>query len=364
VKVGLVIYGSLQTVSGGYLYDRKLVERLAAEGDEVEIISLPWRDYGRHLADNLSRDLPRRLARARCDILLQDELNHPSLVLVNRRLRGRLGGPIVAIVHHPRCREARPGWQNALYRQVERRYLATVDGFIFNSRTTRREVEGLGGGGRPAVVATPAGDRLGAAVTPAEVATRARRPGPLEIVFVGNVIPRKGLHTLVEALARLDGDWRLSVVGSLTVDGVYAGRIERRIAALGLGERARLLGPLPDAALADRLARGQVLAVPSLYEGYGIVYIEAMGFGLPALATTAGAAGEIVTDGRDGFLIPPGDAAALTDRLGRLMRDRALLAEMGVAALRRYAAQPSWADTTGAIRRFLVEMSRGAASSR
>ena len=54
MKIGLIIYGSLSTVSGGYLVDRKLVEHLEASGDTVEIISLPWRNYALHLADNIA----------------------------------------------------------------------------------------------------------------------------------------------------------------------------------------------------------------------------------------------------------------------------------------------------------------------
>ncbi len=78
MKLGLVIYGSLDTLSGGYLYDRKLVEYLRAQGDTVEIISLPWRNYAAHLTDNLHFRLPPDL-----DLLIQDELNHPSLISAN-----------------------------------------------------------------------------------------------------------------------------------------------------------------------------------------------------------------------------------------------------------------------------------------
>jgi hypothetical protein len=86
MKIGLLIYGSLETVSGGYLYDRRLVEYLRAQGDEVQVLSLPWRNYARHLADNLSAGWLRQLRSLRIDILLQDELNHPSLFWMNRRL--------------------------------------------------------------------------------------------------------------------------------------------------------------------------------------------------------------------------------------------------------------------------------------
>jgi hypothetical protein len=61
MRVGLLIYGSLDTISGGYLYDCKLVEHLRQQGDQVEIISLPWRNYLRHLGDNLSSGLLQRL---------------------------------------------------------------------------------------------------------------------------------------------------------------------------------------------------------------------------------------------------------------------------------------------------------------
>ena len=58
MRIGLVIYGSLDTLSGGYLYDRKLVEYLRAQGDTVEVISLPWRNYAAHLTDNFHFRLP------------------------------------------------------------------------------------------------------------------------------------------------------------------------------------------------------------------------------------------------------------------------------------------------------------------
>jgi len=83
MKISLVIYGSLDTLNGGYLYDRKLVNYLKNSGDSVEIFSLPSRAYAPCLGDNLGRNLLRRLVHAKPDILLQDELNHPSLFLLN-----------------------------------------------------------------------------------------------------------------------------------------------------------------------------------------------------------------------------------------------------------------------------------------
>ncbi|HKL27942.1 MAG TPA: glycosyltransferase family 1 protein, partial [Natrialbaceae archaeon] len=102
MNVGLTLYGRLDERSGGFRYDRRLVEGLRAAGDDVEVIELPWRAYPRGLLDNASRRWRSRLE-ADVDVMLQDELAHPSLVRTNRRL----DYPIVSVVHHLRSSERR-----------------------------------------------------------------------------------------------------------------------------------------------------------------------------------------------------------------------------------------------------------------
>ena len=346
MKIGLVIYGSLDTLSGGYLYDRKLVEYLRAQGDTVEIISLRWRNYVAHLGDNLTFHLPQGL-----DILIQDELNHPSLVGANL---GNHPCPVISLVHHLRCSEQRAGWQNAFYRTVEKRYLNSVDGFIFNSKTTRGVVNGLIGNGKPSVVAYPPTDRFGQGMTGQAAVERAKN-GPLRILFLGNVISRKGLHTLLEAVQRQDIDVRLDIVGSLSADPLYAAEMQQKASVLGLSSSVIFHGPRDNGELADQLRAAHVLAVPSSYEGFGIVYLEGMAFGLPAIGTTAGAAGEIIIDRETGYLIRPDDAETLAARLLCLASDRDLLVRMSLNALKRYQQQPTWEQTAGEIREFLRE---------
>jgi glycosyltransferase involved in cell wall biosynthesis len=96
--------------------------------------------------------------------------------------------------------------------------------------------------------------------------------------------------------------------------------------------------------------------VPSSYEGFGIVYLEGMAFGLPAIGTTAGAASEIISDGENGYLISPDDAAMLAERLSTLAHDQDLLADMSVKALDRYHEQPTWEQTAASIRQFLLDL--------
>lgn len=351
MHVALVIYGSLDTLSGGYLYDRKLVEHLRARGDVVDVISLPWRNYGRHLLDNASGDLRRRLAHGSWDLILQDELNHPSLFALNGWLPAR--PPRVSIVHHLRCSEDRPAWQNALYRQVERRYLTSIHAAIFNSQTTRSVTEDVAGLAIPGVVAYPAGDRFGPGLGEEAVVARARESGPLRLLFLGNLIPRKNLHGLLDGLAAVRAPWTLSVIGGAP-EPAYAERVRRQADRLGMTERVRWRGAVSDAEVRAALLEHQALVVPSSYEGFGIVYVEALRFGLPVLATTAGAAPEVVGHDSEGALVPPNDPASIAGVLEGWANDRERLAALGLNALARAQTFPTWEQTGQTIRDYLL----------
>ncbi|WP_129117060.1 glycosyltransferase family 4 protein [Halegenticoccus tardaugens] len=350
MRVGLLVYGDLDARSGGFLYDRKLADHLEAAGDEVRVFSLPERRYVGSLAHNVSRSLRRRVRGANLDALLQDELCHPSLAWFNRRLR--LDAPVVAVVHHLRSVEPRPEWRNEIYRRVERRYLDGVDAFVHNSETTRRAVGRLTDPD-PSVVAYPAGDRFGDVLSPDRIRERAQER-PLRVIFVGNVTRRKGVHTLVEGLGRTRADWRLTVVGDLGVDSAYVAKLRDTVEELGLGDRVALTGRLPDDELAGLLADSHLFAMPSSYEGFGIAYVEAMGFGLPVIASTAGGARELVSHRENGVLVAPDDPSEIVDAVTPLSRDRERLAEMSLAARKAHLAHPTWDETGRRIRAFLV----------
>ena len=124
-------------------------------------------------------------------------------------------------------------------------------------------------------------------------------------------------------------------------------------AAHGLSTTVTFHGALNGDLLREKFERAHLLVVPSSYEGFGIVYLEGMSFGLPAIGTTVGAAGEIIREGETGYLIHPGDARTLAARLDTLATQRDLLARMSVNALQRYRQQPTWERTAGQIRTFL-----------
>ena len=356
MNVALVIYGSLDTLSGGYLYDRMLVAHLRAEGHAVEILSLPWRSYARHLGDNLSRGWFARLRGCRADVIIQDELNHPSLAWTNGRLRSAGSPPLVALCHHLRSSEEHPAPLLPLYRAVERRFLRTVDGCIYNSRTTQAAVEALAGITPPSVVALPSGTHLS---LPDYLSLRAivsarEEASAVQMLFVGNLAPRKQLHSVLEAVARLRFPAHLHVVGAAS-DRRYAQAIHRQIVRLQLEERVTLHGRVADAQLRRLYALCHLFVLPS-YEGFGIVYLEAMAYGLPVIAASAGAAHEVVAHGETGFLVHPGAGEELAQRISQLAEDRALRLAMGKAGRARFESFPSWEQSCARIVTFLHTM--------
>ena len=337
MRVALVVPDDIEGTSGGFYYDRRLRDRLSAHGHDVRVVSLRPPSYPRQLIDNLR---PGRIASRLddADVVVEDGLAHPSLVAANRRV----SAPTVALLHMV-ATTAREGVRRRIVRRTERRFLRGVDAAIHNSEATRRAAERLGAPERSAVV-LPAGDRFDATSVDAETVRKRARETPLQVTFLGNVVPRKGADTLVRGVARSDADWRLTIIGDRDLAPEYADRVRETAANAGVTDRVEFTGRLPDEMVAERLRDTHVLGLPSSYEPFGMATLEAMAFGCVPLASTVGGAAEYVEDGGNGLLIPPDDPDAVTGALDTLA-DRSLLAELGTAALARHAAWPGWRET-------------------
>ncbi|AFZ74425.1 glycosyltransferase family 4 protein [Natronobacterium gregoryi] len=351
MHVGLVVYGDLEETSGGFRYDRRLVESLRARGDTVEVVSLPWRSLARGVFDGWSRSIRSRLDRP-VDVLLQDELCHPSLWYHNRRLERPEA--VVALIHHLQSDDPTTR-RNRLHRPFERRYLESVDATIATSEFTRQRAAKIvpSLADRPGLVASPAGRAGGGAVTKGDVVDRAH-DGPLRVTFVGNVVPRKDPLTLVSAFAseRATDDWQLTIVGSHDDRG-YVKRVRDRVASLGLTDQVTLTGEVPTPRLESILEGSHCLCVPSRYEAFGMVYLEAMEYGVVPIATENGGPREFVDHGTSGVLVDPGDSRAIATALERLDTDRDRLATLGVSALEGAREHPTWDETMRSVRSFL-----------
>lgn len=357
MRIAFIVYGALETLTGGYIYDRILVEHLKRTGHEVTVVPLAVRGYPGRLAHNLVRSVRQRIDAGRYDLLLQDELCHPSLLALNRRLQRTPALPVVSVVHQVFCDEPRHPLLNRLFAMVEKRYLDSVDGFVFNSPTTRAIVDRLSRHGRPFVIAPPGGDRLAARIAPPAIRERAFRAGPLRLLFLGNVIPRKGLLPLIEALAEVPRrHWRLEVVGRLEMDVRYVRAVKAAIRKCGLDRAVRLSGVKTGTALAAAVADSDLLCMPYAYEGFGIVTLEALSMGVPVIGSAAGATPDLIRHGVDGYLVDAGDSQGLRSAIQAFHADPATRYRMSQAALRRFGRHATWTESMAQVAAFLEEM--------
>lgn len=366
MKVGIVLFGDLTEPSGGYVYDRYLVEALTRRGHAVTVVSQEaglsyraQRRLGRREAAGGVDGARKRVVRSAFDILIVDELNHAATVPWLRDLRGS-DTAIVALVHHLRADE---GLRHRLSRRAEASFLRSCDAWLCNSTVTLGRVRAVAGTARPSCVCFPgvgeagyAGDPRASSEIPdteAEVA----EDGTLRLLFVGTIVPRKNLTVLLKAVALAPGV-TLHIVGDTTRDRQYAVRLSRLIGRLGLGRRVVLCGRLDARRLAEEYRWADLFAAPSRYEGFGIVYLEAMARGVPAIASRAGGARDLITDGRDGFLVNPSSPRAIASILRRLVADRTRLARLGAVARGRAERHESWERSMNGAVHFLEEVHR------
>jgi glycosyltransferase involved in cell wall biosynthesis len=344
MRFAFVLLGELDRVSGGFLYDRMLVERLRARGHVVDVVSLPWASRARAVASNL-RPLPRALARA--DVVVEDELCHAAVFTHNRQLR-RAGIPVVALVHNL-AHAAPGGGHRPAGGALERRYLRTVDALVAVCDSTLRDARASLDRDIPTVVAPAGRDHVPAPrPSAAAVARRARADGPLRVLFSAAVVRAKGLDRLLEALARTSAI-ELDVAGALDADRAHVRRVRALVASLDLTPRVRLHGLLRGDALWALYARSHVLALPSEREAYPLAVVEALGFGLPVLVTDRGGAREVLGEGPQGRCLAPDDVDAWVAALAAFAGDRALLARAGRAALERFGTLGTWDDVAARV---------------
>jgi D-inositol-3-phosphate glycosyltransferase len=177
------------------------------------------------------------------------------------------------------------------------------------------------------------------------------------LLYVGRLQPIKGLETLLDAMARIGGAARLYIVGgdSDEPSGTHAARLRSRVAALGLDGRVRFLGPQPQRRLRYFYAAAEATVMPSYYESFGMVALEAMACGSPVVASRVGGLTTTVKDGVTGYLVPEGDAGALSDRLELLLHDPQTRARLGREAS-RWAADHRWPCVAEAVCRLYSEL--------
>lgn len=177
----------------------------------------------------------------------------------------------------------------------------------------------------------------GAPPRPASAPTRAaRKPGgPVRAIFVGSLGQRKGLSYLFDACRQLGPSVELTVIGTLPLQPCPALEAELK--------RVRWIPSCPHAQVLEEMASHDVFVFPSLFEGFGLVLLEAMAMGLPIVTTAHTAGPDLIDDGVEGFIVPIRSADAIAQKLDLLRREPERIEQMGRSAAAR-AATFTWED--------------------
>jgi glycosyltransferase involved in cell wall biosynthesis len=256
----------------------------------------------------------------------------PDIVHLNSSKVGILGRLAAALARvrtrvftaHGWAFDATHGTGRTLYRLADRavRPLATM--IICVSEYQRREGLQAGVCTAERSLVIPNGVELG------PVPSREAAVGPVEIVSVGRLAEPKDFSALIRAMSLVPHETaRLRLLG----DGPLRAMLEGEIAEAGLGSVVELAGEVPD--VRARLSKADVFVLSSASEGMPISVLEAMASALPVVASGVPGMEELVVDGETGYLVAPGDAEALADRLRRVIDDSALRTRLGAAGRRR-----------------------------
>ncbi len=344
----VVIPGDLETRTGGYGYDRRIIAGLRQRGWRVEVQRLDG-----------SFPAPTPAARAHAVSVLA-AIPDGSTVLVDGLALGALPDEaereaprlrIVALVHHPLAAETGVDPVLAAALEVsERRALAASRSVVVTSRATAARLADYGVSRDRITVVEPGTD-------PAPLA-RGSRPEPLApnaepfdvaLLCVATLTPRKGYELLIRALAAVPHrHWTLTCAGSLDRDPLTVTNVRDLVRAEGMEARVVFAGDLDAATLATHYDRADLFVLPTLYEGYGMAVAEALARGIPVVSTATGAIADLV--GADaGVVVQPGDLAAFTDALSRVLGDAELRAQLGAGARRVRDRLPTWDAAAAAM---------------
>jgi len=326
-----LVPGDAKARTGGTLYDRRIVDGLCAMGWQVDWCSpgdgFPHPDAAAHAqAAACIEALPDGT------LVVADGLAFGVLAELAERHAARLCW--VALVHHPLARESGLSVpEQARLQASERRALACARQVVVTSPATARALAAYGVPATRIAVVEPGTDPAPAAQGSAD---------GLSLLCVATVTPRKAHALLLRALAGLrDRSWHLHCVGSLERDVATAAAAQALAQTLGLAERVRWHGEVAAAPLQALYAQADLFVLPSLYEGYGMAFAEALAHGLPVLGCAAGAVPDTVPD-TAGVLVPPGDGVALRAALQALLDDAPRRLALAAGAYAAGQRLPRW----------------------
>lgn len=340
----VVMFVPMEVHTGGERYLKEVFTYLQRQGVAVEPIYLEHTTQERSgialIIDCLLANLrfyyqARQLGDLTNVVFFEDFHLHPRLWLFNLLVHltsGRLKTVVLVqldLFYHTALSHR---WARWLDERVVRIFLQQSSLILTNSEFTRQKVLSLGINPRK-VTSVYCGYDGGLSIRSAE--SSASGKSQQRILFVGQCAEYKGIEFLLRAMPMISGQVALDIVGDTTAELDYFIKLQHVVTALGLESQVTFHGHVSDKAmLAQFYQRANVFVLPSLVEGFGIVLLDAMSFGLPIVATWVGAIPELVQDGVNGLLVPPADPATLAAAIDKLLASPELRRKYGENGLR------------------------------
>lgn len=336
--------GDINTLTGGYVYDRRLIAELHNLGYEVRHLQLSNRfpvPDAEALADAAAQfaGLPDHA------VVIADGLAYGVMDTIAEQHAQRLN--IIALCHHPLMLEA--GLSSTQTQQFfisEQRALNAANAVIVTSRMTSKIlVDQFSIPAAKITVALPGTDSQ----------TFAPCIGnPPVLLTLATLTRRKAHDVLIDALATIKTlEWTARFVGGLDFDPAWTAVLKDKVVAYGLEQRIFFTGNVTDPT--SEYATADLFVLPSLFEGYGMAFAEALSFGLPIVAARAGAVPDVVPESA-GILVAPHDSLALADALHKLLIEAVTRSQLQAGAQAAARNLPSWRDTAAEVAHLINQL--------
>jgi glycosyltransferase involved in cell wall biosynthesis len=350
-SIDFIVPGSLAGRSGGYEYDRRIIQGLRSRGWSVQVheIAGSFPIAGeRSVAE--ARDLLSTIADAA--ILIVDGLAVGAIASEIERESSRLR--MVPLVHMPLAADMTLDAATLKqFEENERRAVLASTAVVVTGKAT---VETMVRYGMPR-------DRI-AVVEPGTARAPLARGSADEnvhFVSVAAITREKGHDVAFRALASVPHrNWRITCAGSVERDRAFVDQLRAIAAHSGIADRVTLTGELDDEALSTVYDEADVFVLATLHETYGMAVAEALARGLPIVSTTVGAIRDLVGD-EAGLLVSPGDERALARALTSVIQDRAVRERLTAGARRVRERLPRWED---AVDRMIGVLTRVSSNER
>ena len=333
--IAFAVPGDLATPTGGYVYDRRIIQELRRLRWQVDVVDIGGGFPFPSIAQRATALAILSAIPAGCPVVL-DGLAFGALPEAGAL---RCHRSLIALVHQPLALD--PGLENAqadTFRASERAALAATARVVVTSEATARIL--IGDYDVPAQrisVVRPGNDPVPPAL--------GSNDGVVRLLSIGSVLPVKGYDLLIAAVAMLkEMPWQLTIAGDRTRNPGVAAQLDAEIEAYGLGNRVAVLGAVAPGRVIELYLASDVFVLASRFEGYGMALAEAIAHGLPVVSTLAGAIPDTVPPGT-GLLVPPDDATALAQALRRVIGNPADRRRLATSARAAAAQLPTWQDS-------------------